>query len=994
MSNTISSFGAIESNNALVGNHFFAPTNITIRERLGHPHAQPPAVCRSIPLPPNEDLVHRDDVTRELEQLLPATPDYQAAALWGLGGSGKTQIALAYAYDRYRGDPTCSVFWVNADSETSFTEGYQSIARKLGLATSLEDEDLLRTVRERIEANPNWVLVLDNADDLGLFGVTQAQHTYSSGPRVNLNLFVPHGPTGTILWTSRDRQIAGSLVAAKRAIHITQMTYEEAETLLDTIRDKRTEENEHDAVNELLVELDNLPLAISQAAAYMRRTSASIRDYLSLIRNRKRRWKTLRRSEGDRYRQERISNSVLETWDISVQYLRKENELIYNVLHTLAFVDNQNIPFDLIREAVRLDKEAATPLDQLSDNDTESDSDESGYDDESSDGDEGSDGDESEESEDDDFDDIMEVATRLCEFSFLSIRASNQSSQKKAYDMHKLVQDAARYRLQRGGDGAKGETYFAKAAFRIISGLFPAVASWNKAESFLDPQQKIQGRCEQYLAHAQQAGAWVELYGEEIEVSWLLESVSFYLHTRGRMREAESVIKKAFDFRQRILGKQHPDMLGYMELLAEAYYTTGKYKEAKNMSQQALDLMKELHVATGTRHPAALSTENGLAIDLYHLRRFKEAEEILRRVIEQEEEAQDKSYLTTLKHKHNLAWAIERQGRHKEAEEIHREVLDLLEENYGAEHLKISRAMKGLSCALLNQNKYEEAEKLCRQALDLEGGILGIKHPYTLTSMCSLATALRMQTKFEDAENLFRQTLDIGKEVLGAKHPDMLTIMSGLARAIEGQGKDEEAEKLYQQILDLSKEVLGEKHSETLDYMTDLARVLEAQEKYKEAEKLSRLSTGLSEEILGGKHPKTLWSMNHLAVTLEKQRKYEEAEKLHRQVLDLSKEALGETHPYTLIYMNWLIYVLREQGKHEEAEEIARGRGADNLSASSADEQASASRPSRKARSIQHKTKHRKRVRSRPYKKRGKGQGLAAYRNKLHCFSCSAPAQS
>ncbi|KAK8851761.1 P-loop containing nucleoside triphosphate hydrolase protein [Apiospora arundinis] len=79
-----------------------------------------PPLCRLFPFPRNLEFVERPDVTRELERLLPPSSGYHSAALWGLGGSGKTQIALQYAHNRCA-DPKCSTFWVHADSETSFS---------------------------------------------------------------------------------------------------------------------------------------------------------------------------------------------------------------------------------------------------------------------------------------------------------------------------------------------------------------------------------------------------------------------------------------------------------------------------------------------------------------------------------------------------------------------------------------------------------------------------------------------------------------------------------------------------------------------------------------------------------------------------------------------------------------------------------------------------------------------------------------------------------
>ncbi|KAI0447500.1 hypothetical protein F4803DRAFT_558633 [Xylaria telfairii] len=854
MSNNTSSFGATNARNAFLANNFHGPANITINEPQEHsrPHSSGP--WHSIPFPPNEDLVHRSDITRDLDQLLPSTTsDYQSAALWGLGGSGKTQIALAYAYGRCR-DPTCSVFWVHADTETSFTKDYQSIARKLGVKASLEGEDLLTAVRNRIEDIPNWVLVLDNADDLTLFGVAR-QRSSSSGSGLNLNDFVPLGQTGTVLWTSRDRQI-GRLVATRRTIHIVQMTSTEAETLLDTIKNEKTNEDEHDAVRELLAELDCLPLAVSQAAAYMRRTSTSVGDYLSEIRRSK--GGILRRPEHDQHRRGDISNSVLETWDISVQHLRKENELIYDVLHSLAYVDNQDIPFELICEATQLAKQSDVRPNQSSGNRRK--------------------GDRNEESKNNNYYDTKEVITRLSEFSFLSIRTSEQKSRKKVYDIHKLVQEAARYRLRKCEDETKGQAYFAKAAFQITNRLFPHIRSSGDHYLSLDTHWDVWDRCEQYLAHAQQAGTWAELHKGELEVAQLLIHIFNYLSDRGRVKEMGLVIRKALDFRQKLFGERHLDTIDTISRLGATYNQQGKYEEAEKLHRQALELSKEV---LGRRHPGTLTSMNNLGNALFNLRKYEQAEK------------------------------------------LHRQTLELSKEVLGRRHPYTLASMNNLGIALGYQGKYEQAEKL-HQTLELRKEVLGRRHPDTLTSMNNLGIALGYQGKYEEAEKLHRQGLELSKEVSGRRHPDTLASMNNLGIALGGQGKYEEAEKLHRQTLELRKEVLGRRHPDTLGSINNLGMALGGQEKYEEAEKLHRQTLELRKEVLGRRHPDTLASMNNLGMALGYQGKYEEAEKLH-QTLELRKEVLGRRHPSTLGSMYNLAHVLRKQGQHEEAEEISKG---------------------------------------------------------------------
>ncbi|KAF5228226.1 hypothetical protein FAUST_11251 [Fusarium austroamericanum] len=150
--------------------------------------------------------------------------------IWPVTLGSKTQIALEYAYRRCD-DPTYSVFWVHADNETAFGQDYKIVARKLSLDSKLDGEELLA-------AETRWLLILDNADDLALFGVDEKPNT--SRKTTRLFDYIPRGPTGALLWTSRDERIAGTLVGPRRGIQVAQMTIDEATALLKTTRNEKT----------------------------------------------------------------------------------------------------------------------------------------------------------------------------------------------------------------------------------------------------------------------------------------------------------------------------------------------------------------------------------------------------------------------------------------------------------------------------------------------------------------------------------------------------------------------------------------------------------------------------------------------------------------------------------------------------------------------------------------------------------------------------------
>ncbi|SCO84729.1 uncharacterized protein FRV6_08856 [Fusarium oxysporum] len=564
-----------------------------IHYHLPHPAARA-EVVRVIPYPPNEDLVHRRDLSDRLDTLLPPTPGPRSAALWGLGGSGKTQIALDYAYRRCDADNECCVFWVHADSEATFLADYKTIGKKLGVDERLDGTDLLDAVRNEIEARSKWVMILDNADDLKLFGVGQQAKGGETKENQNQNLhkYVPCTSQGTVLWTSRDAHITGTLVGARRGIEVRSMAMDEATTLLARIRAEPStaeEAVEEAGVDALLQELQCLPLAISQAGAYMRRMSMTAEQYLDLLRQGKTRWEVLKLSDADRHRRPEVSNSVLETWRISMERIWMESEISYRILHVVAYVDSQDIPQELMVAAGRYDIDD----DDIDEVDFEDSQDLTRQVSEL---------------------EVLEAIARLREFSFLSLRQTDDGGRR--YEMHKLVQEAIRYGLrvrgsimptignELGADNGPKEDkeYYCGKALQVVDDLFP----------LSEPATWV--RCEEYLTHAIRVGEWAEVGGTEIKTATLLAKVSYFLYNRGRWKEREPVDSRAWGLRRAVLGEKHPGTIRSMADLATTYHAQGRYDKAESIYQEVLDLRREV---LGEKHPDTIDSMASLATT-YH----------------------------------------------------------------------------------------------------------------------------------------------------------------------------------------------------------------------------------------------------------------------------------------------------------------------------------------------------------------------------------------
>ncbi|KAF7545318.1 hypothetical protein G7Z17_g9275 [Cylindrodendrum hubeiense] len=598
--------------------------NTTINQGNVHyhlPHQPARAVVRVIPYPRNEDVINRPDIVTKLNDLLSATPKYCSAALWGLGGTGKTQIALDYAYQQCD-NSDCSVFWVHADSEATFSHDYKSIAKELGIHESLKNEDLLAAVRDGIKALPRWVLILDNADDLTIFGVEQGD-----GQAKNLDEYIPRGSTGTVLWTSRDGRIRGSLVGSRRGIQVSFMATEEAKQLLAIARDQKTGGQKAETTA-LIKELQSLPLAISQAGAYMRRTETSVKEYLILLKQVKMRWDILRETECDRHRRNDVPNSILETWSISINHIRQTSEMAYNILHVMAYVNNEDISHEMIAAAVSYadDKHAEQP----------------------------------EEIE------VARAITRLKEFSFLTesqaffmiegaggrenlwmsrrwnfdkkclgrsirIRSAEALGEKHPNTISSKAGLAATYYAQGRYDEAEPiEEEVLKLRREVLGKKHPDTIKSMVALAITYHEQGRYNKAERMKAEALKLQR--ELRGEKHpDTIWCMSELATTYYAQGWYDKAETIDIKVLKLRREVLGKKHPDTINSMAALATTYHEQGRYDKAERMQVEALKLLQEV---LGKKHPYTLEAMHELAITWNKCGRRNEALSLLQKCLQ------------------------------------------------------------------------------------------------------------------------------------------------------------------------------------------------------------------------------------------------------------------------------------------------------------------------------------------------------------------------
>lgn len=291
--------------------------------------------CYYIPFPRNKRFVGREDTLDRLREIF-VNNESQKAAIVGLGGVGKTQVALKFAYWIRETKPEYSIFWVPVLSQATFEQAYAEIARKLRIPKSTDDEDVKELVRRYLSSEEagRWLLVVDNMDDMDMF--------------VGLHRYLPESESGLTLFTTRSRDVALS-VAGPDIIDLAEMSSYEAMGLLEKSLVRK--DLLHDTVvsTELLRELTYLPLAITQAAAYLNRNNMTISTYIRLLQTTEQDMVSLMSREFyDSTRYVNSQNAVATTWLVSFDQIRKTDSSAADLLSFMSYIEPKAIPQSIL----------------------------------------------------------------------------------------------------------------------------------------------------------------------------------------------------------------------------------------------------------------------------------------------------------------------------------------------------------------------------------------------------------------------------------------------------------------------------------------------------------------------------------------------------------------------------------------------------------------------------------------------------------------------
>jgi len=835
------------------------------------PGALPP--IWNVPHHRNPNFTGREEL---LQNLRAALASEQSAALTqaihGLGGVGKTQLAVEYAY-RFSHEYE-AVWWLAAESPATLAADYAALAQPLALPEKeAADQNLaIAAVRHWLNHHDRWLLVFDNALEV------EALHGY-----------LPQATTGHVLITSRNpnwRRLAQPLAVSTFA----------PEEAIDFLC-KRTGQTDRDAALKLAEALGHLPLALTQAAAYIEETGKPLADYLALYQQHRQKLLDRAKPAAD------YLYTVATTWEISFQAVQLQCAAATDLLHLCAFFAPEIIPWDLLQPVFSQVEQLKTSA--LADPFKSDD-----------------------------------AVAALRRYSLLEVKDQSLS-------LHRLVQQVIQDRLPEAE-----RKHWQEAAVRLVAEAFPSgvnpidVRTWPV--------------CRRLLAHAlllsevEIALGWVAFLSNQVglyfnaranyaeaeplfrrsvkileqqlgpehpAVATSLNNLALLLKSQGKYAEAEPLYRRSLEIREQQLGSEHPDVATSLNNLAALLESQGKSAEAEPLFRRSLKIREQ---QLGPEHPDVAQSLNNLAALLKSQGKSAEAELLFRRSLKIWEQQFGPEHPNVASSLNNLAELLRSQGKYVEAELLFRRSFEIREQQLGPEHPDVAASLNSLAALLEMQSKPAEAELLYRRSLEIREQQLGPEHPDVATSLNNLAGLLKSQGKSAEAELLFRRSLKIREQQLGPKHPHVANSLNNLAELLRAQGKYVEAEPLYRRSLEIQERQFGSEHPDVATILNNLALLLESQGKPVEAEPLFCRSLKIREQQLGPKHPNVANSLNNLAELLRAQGKYVEAEPLYRRSLEIREQQLGPEHPDVAQSLNNLAELLWSQGKSAEAEPLFR----------------------------------------------------------------------
>jgi tetratricopeptide (TPR) repeat protein len=771
------------------------------------------------------------------------------AALHGMGGIGKTQMAVEYIYLHLQDYDV--IWWIQATQPAQIRAGLTDLARALRVPGSSEANTAVPAVLEALRVGRpyrRWLLVFDSAES----------------PEIVRPFFPTNGP-GEILITSRNPDWA----AIARPLEVSVFTREESKELL---RRRGPEIDDEDA-DQLAEKLGDLPLALEQAAAWRAETGMPVREYLRLFDEQVA--EILDTSAPTDY-----EASVAAAWNVSFDELRTRNPAAHQLLQVCAFFAPEPIARSLfagvrgVSIAPELDAALRDPM-RLSRA----------------------------------IRDIYRYSLAKIDYRHNTLllhrlvqlvlrnRMTPQRQAEMNHGAHLLLanldpNDPVSPKQWPWYQDVLPHVYTAKVVEcndpwvrQLVVNLMTFLYYW--------------GDHEEAVRLARQAvDVWSEKLGaDDPQTLQAARRLGSYLWTLGRYPEAAEINRRTVEQYRQVSGENSEETLIAELALSTDLKGQGDFIAALDLNEQIYQKAKGLF---GDDDPATLTTAHNLIISLGYAGQYRKAQELGEDTYRRRLEVLGYDNSHTNNTLNALILVRREAGDYIEVCAEQEKLVERSRELFGADKVVTLRHARDLSVAKRKAGDHQGALKLSASVLELFRLRYGDDHPNALACALAQSIDLRHVGDLGLARELGEQTFDRYRQKLGEYHPNTLSALVDLAVTLRLLGDAAGARQLDERSLEQFRAALGPDHPYGVVSAINLASDLAALGETEAALALGTEALDRANRVLGADHPTTLAALTNLALDLRTLGRTQEAETKHAEVLTRYRRVLGDAHPATM----------------------------------------------------------------------------------------------
>ena len=779
----------------------------------------PPAGQRDEHLP----LRGREELLADLA----APGQARVRVVYGLGGCGKTRLALEVAFQAQQRDT--EVWWISAAESAPLAAGMRTLGRRLGVTDAeLDHGDAADVIWQRLAGRQQpWLLVIDNADDprvLAGAGTCVAEGRGWLRPLA--------GKDGMVLVSSRDGSPASWGTWARRHRLPVLPTLPAAAMLADHAGHHPSLGSEQEA-QELAERLGNLPLALKIAGSYLAETAgipaafadsgliSSYRQYLETIEGGD--LAAVFPVPGGQLSAEQARELIGQTWELTLDLLdARPLPEARQVLRLLACFADAPVPYQLLLHPATM--AIFTPLRDITGAR------------------------------------LWQALKALDDFGLIDLDAGSQApAAVPVARVHPLVRDTSR---PPAGPGWLALTELAarlleRAAATEETGLPEDPPMW-PAWQLLAPH------CAVIFA-----SLTAELDGSDGALkaaAYAAFMAARYQANQGFHAAAEAEYRDVLAARLRVQGPDHPSTLATRHNIALEMAERGDHAAAE---AEYRDVLAAKLRVQGPDHPSTLTTRHQIALEMAARGDHAAAEAEYRDVLAARLRVQGPDDPSTLATRHCIALEMAERGDHAAAEAEYRDVLAARLRVQGPDDPSTLATRHNIALEMAERGDHAAAEAEYRDVLAAKLRVLGPDHPSTLATRHQIAREMAARGDHAAAEAEYRDVLAARLRVQGPDHPETLTTRNCIAREMAARGDHAAAEAEYRDVLAARLRVLGPDHPSTLATRHQIAREMAARGDHAAAEAEFRDVLAASVRVLGPDHPSTLataWWADNVAV--------------------------------------------------------------------------------------------------------------------------------